>query len=91
MKVYLDYGASTPVDKRVLDAMLPYFRERFGNPSSIHGIGREAKDALEQARENIAQVVKAQPEEIYFTSGGTESNNHAIKGVLFYKRWNRIR
>lgn len=80
MKVYLDYGASTPVDKRVLDAMLPYFRERFGNPSSIHGIGREAKDALEQARENIAQVVKAQPEEIYFTSGGTESDNWALTG-----------
>jgi len=80
MKVYLDYSASTPVDKRVLDAMLPYFREHFGNASSIHSYGREAKYALEQARENIAQVIRAQPEEIYFTSGGTESDNWAVTG-----------
>ncbi|KPK90304.1 cysteine desulfurase [bacterium SM23_31] len=80
MKVYLDYSASTPVDKRVLDAMLPYFREHFGNASSIHSYGREAKYALEQARENIAQVIRAQPEEIYFTSGGTESDNWALTG-----------
>ena len=80
MKVYLDYSASTPVDKRVLDAMLPYFREHFGNASSIHSYGRETKYALEQARENIAQVIRAQPEEIYFTSGGTESDNWALTG-----------
>jgi len=78
--VYLDYGATTPVDKLVLDAMQPYFREHYGNASSIHKFGRDAKDAIERARERIAQIIRAQPDEIYFTSGGTESDNWALSG-----------
>lgn len=87
-KVYLDYSSTTPVDKRVLEAMNPYFRERFGNASSIHGYGREAKDALENAREQIARVIKALPEEIYFTGGGTESDNWALTGYCLENRRN---
>jgi cysteine desulfurase len=85
-RIYLDYGATTPVDKRVVNAMTPYFRGKFGNASSIHSFGREAKDGIEKARENIALLIKASPEEIYFTSGGTESDTWAISGYCNGKR-----
>jgi cysteine desulfurase len=80
-RVYLDHNASTPVHPDVLAAMLPYFSERFGNASSIHGFGREARDGLDAARESIASFLGVTPEEIVFTSGGTESDNMAVKGV----------
>ena len=80
-RVYLDHNASTPVHPEVLAAMLPYFAEHYGNPSSIHGFGRDARDAVEAAREEIARFLGVAPEEIVFTSGGTESDNLAIKGV----------
>lgn len=81
--IYLDNAATTKVDKRVLEAMLPFMNERYGNPSSIHKPGREAKVFLEEAREVVANFFGAAPSEIYFTSGGTESNNSAIKGIAF--------
>jgi cysteine desulfurase len=80
-RVYLDHNASTPVHPEVLAAMLPYFADRFGNASSVHAFGREAHDAVETAREAIARFLEVAPEEIVFTSGGTESDNLAIKGV----------
>ncbi len=79
--IYLDYAATTPVDPRVLDAMLPYFREHYGNPSSIHHIGRQARQAVDDARRTIARFLQCRPAEIYFTSGGTEANNLAIQGI----------
>lgn len=81
--VYLDNAATTKVDKRVLEAMLPFLNERYGNPSSIHKPGREVKVFLEDARETVANFIGAAPSEIYFTSGGTESNNFALKGIAF--------
>ena len=81
MPTYLDYNATTPVDKRVVEAMLPYLREHFGNPSSAHRFGRIAQAALEHAREQVAELVKAHPSQVIFTSGGTEANNLAIKGI----------
>lgn len=81
--VYLDNAATTKPDERVVEAMLPYLRESFGNPSSIHNPGREVKVFLEEARETIADFIGARPSEIYFTSGGTEANNFAIKGIAF--------
>jgi cysteine desulfurase len=80
-KVYLDYNATTPLDPRVLEAMIPYMREEFGNPSSIHSYGRAGKTALDNSREQIAELLGARPKEIIFTSGGSESNNFAIKGI----------
>ncbi len=80
-QVYLDHNASTPVHPDVVAAMLPYFGERFGNPSSVHGFGREAREGLETAREQVAHFLRVGKEEIVFTSGGTESDNMAIKGV----------
>jgi cysteine desulfurase len=78
--IYLDNNATTPVDPEVLDAMLPYFKNVFGNPSSIHNHGRLAKRGLERAREQAASIINADPEEIIFTSGATEANNMAILG-----------
>ncbi len=83
MRVYLDYAATTPCDPRVLKAMEPFFFEKSGNPSSIHSFGKEAKEALEGARFKVAGCLGALPEEIVFTSGGTESNNTAIFGAAF--------
>ncbi len=85
-KVYLDHNATTPVHPEVLEAMLPYYRENFGNASSIHSFGREAKVALDESREKVARFLNADPLEIYFTSGGTESDNLAIKGVAWANR-----
>jgi cysteine desulfurase len=82
-RIYLDYAATTPVDPQVLKAMQPYFFEEFGNPSSIHSFGQEAKKAIEEAREKVASFLGAKPEEIIFTSGGTESNNFAVEGVAY--------
>lgn len=82
-RIYLDYAATTPVAKEVLEAMQPFFSERFGNASSLHFLGREAKDALEKAREVITKKVNAKEHKLVFTSGGTESNNFALKGVAF--------
>ena len=83
MKVYLDYAATTPVKKEVLEEMLPYFHEHFGNPSSIHSYGRESKKVIDIARNKIAKSIGAKPEEIYFTGGGSEADNWAIKGVAY--------
>ncbi len=80
-RIYLDYTATTPTDKRVLDAMVPYFTSAFGNASSIHSFGREAKAALEHSREALAGMIGASPSELFFTSGGTESDNAALLGI----------
>jgi len=81
--IYMDYNATTPTDIRVLKEMEPYFCEKFGNPSSIYEIARENRKVIEKARENVARLIDASPDEIFFTSGGTESDNWAIKGVAF--------
>lgn len=80
-RVYLDYNATTPVEPEVLDAMLPYFSGEFGNASSIHTFGQKARAAVETAREQVAALIGARAQEIFFTSGGTESDNHAIFGI----------
>ena len=80
-KVYLDHAATTPVHPKVLEAMMPYFSASFGNPSNLHDIGREAKNAVEEARAKTAALIGAKPEEIFFTSSGAESNNFALKGL----------
>jgi len=87
LPIYMDYSATTPVDPRVVDKMIPYLREQFGNPASrSHSYGWEAERAVEQARENVAALVNADPREIIWTSGATESDNLAIKGAAhFYK------
>lgn len=82
-RIYLDYAATTPTHPEVVKAMLPYFTEAFGNPSSIHSYGQEAKGAIEEARTKVANLIGAQDEEIVFTSGGTEADNFALKGVAF--------
>jgi cysteine desulfurase len=81
-RVYLDFNATTPVDPAVLDAMLPYFSGEFANAASIHTPGQRARAAVETAREKVAALIGARPQEIVFTSGGTESDNHAIFGVV---------
>jgi len=83
MKVYLDNGATTKTAPEVVEAMMLYFTEQYGNASSLHTFGREAKDALDTARATIAKKLNATPEEIIFTSGGTESDNLAIKGIAY--------
>ncbi len=80
--IYLDHNATTPVAPEVLEEMLPYFTQRYGNASSVHAIGRQAKAGLRQARARVAGLLNASPEEIIFTGGGTESINLAIKGTL---------
>lgn len=90
--IYLDYNATTPIDPRVAEAMRPYLTDHFGNPSSNHYFGRQARQAVEAARQQVAQMIGAAPDEIVFTSGGTESNNWAIKSVAetFRPRGNHI-
>jgi cysteine desulfurase len=80
-RVYLDHNASTPVHPEVVAEMLPYFGEIFGNPSSIHAFGREAREGMDRARERVASFLSVSPQEIVFTSGGTESDNFALKGL----------
>jgi cysteine desulfurase len=93
--IYLDYNATTPLDPAVLEAMLPYLRDQFGNPSSSHVYGVSAHEAVERARRQFALVLGAEKDEIIFTSGGTEASNHALKGAVFAKlhgifgRWAR--
>jgi len=82
-RIYFDYAATTPVDPEVVKTMLPYFTEVFGNPSSLHYFGRQANNAIEKARSDAADFIGAKPEEIIFTSGGTESDNFALKGIAF--------
>ena len=82
-RIYLDNAATTPLDKRVLDEMLPYFTEQFGNPSSIHFYGRKPKAAIEKARKQVAGYLNVSPGEIFFTSGGTESNNMALNAAVY--------
>ncbi|MCO6439411.1 MAG: cysteine desulfurase [Phycisphaerae bacterium] len=79
--IYLDYNASTPLDPQVRDAMLPWLGEHYGNPSSAHAAGRPLRRAVDDARRQLAAMLGAEPDEIVFTSGGTEANNHVIKGV----------
>ena len=81
-KVYLDHAASTPMDKKVLEEMIPYFTEKFGNPSSIHQCGQEAMEAVDKARKQVADFLGCKTSEIVFTSGATESNNMTIKGII---------
>jgi len=85
-KVYFDHSATTPVHPVVAEEMIRYVTENFGNPSSIHFFGREARRAVEEAREKVARGIGAKPEEIFFTSGGTESDNMAIKGAVYANR-----
>lgn len=85
--IYLDHAATTPVDPAVLDAMLPFFNQRFGNPTSIYGAGRDARAGLDWARGSIAGILNCLPREVVMTSGATESNNTAIRGVAW---WNRL-
>ena len=82
-KVYLDYAATSPVDPRVLKSMIPYFGKMFANASSLHDFGQIARKAMEQSREKVAKLIQAEPEEIVFTSGGTEADNFAFKGVFY--------
>ena len=87
-QIYFDNAATTKVDEEVLKVMLPYFTEKYGNASSTHFIGQEAKAALEKSRKVIAKSIGAKPYEIYFTSGGTEANNFALKGLYFWNQEN---
>ena len=80
-RVYLDHNASTPVHPEVVAAMLPYFSDVYGNPSSVHGFGRDARAAVDAARERIASFLRVRPDELVFTSGGTESDNFGLKGL----------
>jgi cysteine desulfurase len=85
-QIYLDYNATTPLDPLVLEEMLPYFSKKYGNPSSIHSFGNMAKSALDLSRDRLAAMVNSRPKEITFTTGGSESNNYAIKGIAYAHR-----
>ncbi|HNQ35876.1 MAG TPA: cysteine desulfurase NifS [bacterium] len=85
-RVYLDYAATTPVHPEVIEAMIPFFREKFGNASSLYSFGQETRGALEEVRQRTADFIGAAPEEIIFTSGGSESNNMALKGIAWTAR-----
>ena len=82
--IYLDNAATTPIDPIVLDAMMPYFKENFGNPGSLHKLGRDAKEAVENARVQVAKLINARPEQIIFTSGATEANNTVVEMIRKY-------
>jgi cysteine desulfurase len=85
-RVYLDHIAATPLDPQVLEAMLPYLRERYGNPQSLHSAGQEALTAVQEARSQVARLISAEEDEIYFTSSGSEANNFAVKGMALARR-----
>jgi len=80
-RVYLDYNATTPTRKEVIDEMLPYFDRIYANPETLHSFGQEAGEALDTARQKVAKLINCTPNELYFTSGGSEANNMFIKGV----------
>ncbi len=80
---YFDHAATTKIRKEVLDEMMPYLRNQYGNPSTLYKLGRRSKQAIEQARKQVAELINAQSSEIYFTSSGTESDNTALKGVVY--------
>lgn len=82
-EIYLDNSATTRLDDEVLKEMMPYLTEEYGNASSIYKLGRNNRNAVETAREKVAKAINAEPEEIYFTSGGTESDNTAIRGIAY--------
>jgi len=84
--IYMDYNATTPCDERVVEAMLPYFTKEFGNPSSIYNLARNSRKAVEKAREDVAKLLDCSPEEVFFTSCGTEADNWAIVGTAFGKK-----
>jgi cysteine desulfurase len=83
---YLDHASATPVREEVLEAMLPYFRGKFANPSNVYDLGSKIKETMEEARANVASLINADPAQIVFTSSGAEANNLAIKGVAFAKQ-----
>ena len=85
-RIYLDHSSTTPAHPEVVAAMLPYWQGSFGNPSSIHTFGQEARRAVDGAREAVALLINADPSEIVFTGGGTESNNLALRGVVYASR-----
>ena len=85
-RIYLDFNASTPISPEVAEAMTPFLSQHFGNPSSPHWAGEPAREAVDQARKQVADLLRCRPDEVVFTSGGSESNNHAIKGVFFALR-----
>ena len=85
-KVYLDHSATTPADRRVVEAMLPYLTDRFGNASSVHSFGQEARAAVDRARREVAALIGARANEVVFVSGGTEANNLAIRGLCEARR-----
>jgi len=85
-RVYLDFNASTPIAPEVAEAMRPFLTEHYGNPSSLHWSGKPAKEAVERARGQVAGLLHCDPTEVVFTSGGSEANNHALKGVFFALR-----
>lgn len=84
--IYFDHAATTPVRTEVIEEMLPYFNQKFGNPSSIYSLGRDSKKAIEEAREKVAKAIAAQPREIFFTGSGTEADNWAVKGIAYANR-----
>ena len=81
--IYMDNAATTPIKEEVLEAMMPFLKEKYGNPSSIYSLGQTSKVAIEKAREQVAEAIGAKKEEIYFTAGGSESDNWAIKGIAY--------
>lgn len=89
-RIYMDNAATTAIDRDVFNGMIPYFMDIYGNASSIHSTGRDARRAADAARKQVAQALGADPSEIYFTSGGTESDNWAIKGAAFQHKKREI-
>jgi cysteine desulfurase len=83
--IYLDYNATTPLHPEVVEAMLPYLREHYGNPSSVHWYGVQARRAVDKARTQVAGLLNSDPDEIVFTSGGSEANNAAVKGAAWLR------
>ena len=89
-EIYLDHAATTKLDERVLQKMMPYFTEYYGNANSQHGMGRDAQKAVDEARDEIAKLIGAQPNEIYFTSGGTEGDNWVLRGAAEARRFHHL-